>query len=46
MAASTPFWAHRPSLRVSAPSRTVTRDITRNLRCSGCGTRSGAPSNQ
>jgi len=46
MAASTPFCAQRPSLRVRAPSRTVTRGITRSLRCSGCGTRSGAPSNQ
>ncbi len=46
IAASTPFCAQRPSLRVRAPSRTVTRGITRSLRCSGCGTRSGAPSNQ
>ncbi|CAM5475222.1 hypothetical protein STANM309S_06050 [Streptomyces tanashiensis] len=46
MAASTPFCAQRPSLLVRAPSRTVTRGMTRSLRCSGWGTRSGAPSNQ
>ncbi|CAM5437857.1 hypothetical protein SGRIM128S_03491 [Streptomyces griseomycini] len=31
IAASTPFCAQRPSLRVSAPSRTVTRGIARSL---------------
>ncbi len=46
IAASTPFCTQRPSARVSAPSRTVTRGRTRSRRCSGIGRRSGAASNQ
>lgn len=46
IAASTPFCTQRPSARVRAPSRTVTRGRTRRRRCSGIGRRSGAASNQ